>query len=139
MPSLGGVVAGIVGGLAEPIAGVVRRREDRKQARESGDAKLALARQQGDVEVTLTDAEWEAQTVRGMDESYKDEAIVGTFLALVWLMIVGALAYAFGEPRILDGAKLAAAVLVQDLGLDLEFLMNAVVLAGLGLKVWRGR
>lgn len=135
--AIGEAITGLIGGLAKPVTDVLNRRTERKQAKESGQAKLALARQNGQTEVTLTDAEWEAQSVEANQGSWKDEYITIVITSPIALGIVGAVAMAYGEPRIIEGARLAATMLTQDLGLNYNLLAEATVFAALGLKLWR--
>lgn len=135
--SIVSAVTGLLGGIAKPVAGVLNKRTERKHAKESGDAKLALAKQNGDTNVTLTDAEWEAQSVRVNADGWKDEYVTVVVTAPIVLGIVGAVAMAFGEPRVLEGSRVAASMLTDDLGLNYSLLAEATVLAAIGLKVWR--
>lgn len=130
-------VTGVLSGLAAPVAGVLNKRTERKAAREAAQAKAVMQKQAGQTEITLTDAEWESLSVQGQDQTWKDEYVTVLVTAPIALVIVGAVAMGFGEPRILEGAKLGAQVLVEDLGLDYATLAIAVVLAAVGLKVWR--
>ena len=135
--SIVSAVTGLLGGIAKPVAGVLNKRTERRQAKESGAAKLALAKQNGATEVTLTDAEWEAQSVKVNADSWKDEYVTIVVTSPIVLVVVGAVAAAFGEPRVLEGAKAGAQILTSDLGLDFSALAYAVILAAIGLKVWR--
>jgi len=137
--AVGSVISSVIGGALKPVAGVLNRREDRKQARETGAAKLALAKQRGDAEVTLTDAEWEAQSVRQSSESWKDEYVTLVITAPILLAVIGAVqaAWVDADTSLLDAARIAAAVIVTDLQLDYSMLTTAAVFAALGLKMWR--
>lgn len=124
-------------GLIKPASDAFQARTQRKQAEESAKAKLALARQEGAQGLTMTDAEWEAIGQRLQGESWKDEYVTVSFVSIVNFVIIGAVLKAFGYPLLLDGMLDAIVRLKTDLELDMNFLITAIVLAAVGLKVWR--
>ena len=127
----------ILGVIASPVTKMVTAWIDRKQAKDSLKTKAAMAKQSDSTNITLTDAEWESINQQVSDGTWKDE-----FVTLVvmwpWLGIFGGTTYlAFTEDaRLLDGT-IAGINALQALQVDVSFLMNAVVLAAVGLKIWR--
>ena len=127
----------ILGVIASPVTKMVTAWIDRKQAKDSLKTKAAMAKQSDSTNITLTDAEWESINQQVSDGTWKDE-----FVTLVvmwpWLGIFGGTTYlAFTEDaRLLDGT-IAGINALQALEVDVSFLMNAVVLAAVGLKIWR--
>lgn len=129
-----------LGLLVKPVAKVFSKREERKLATETLKGKLAQAKVEGQHQVTITDAEWESISASGLGESWKDEYITISFGSIINMIVIGALLAAFGFPQgelILEGVAKVGTVLTA-MGVDLGFLLQAVVLASLGLKVWRG-
>ena len=59
-----------------------------------------------------------------------------SIVSVLNIVIVGAVVYAFGEPRLLEGVKLGVQSLVQ-MGVPIGDLITVTVFAGLGLSVWR--
>ena len=129
--------AAILGVLASPVTDLVGKWIDRKQVKDGLKSKAAMAKQSDATNITLTDAEWEAINQQVSDGTWKDEFVT---LVVMWpfLGIFGGTTYlAFTEDaRLLDGT-LAGIQALQTLEVDVAFLMNAVVLAEVGLKIWR--
>lgn len=130
---------GFLGKLIGPVTSFLGKRSDRKQAKETATAKLQMAKVTGKQDLQMTDAEWEAMSLATQNDSYKDEYLTVVITSPILLIIVGSVYGAWtGDPRIMDGT-LAALAALKDLGIDMGELMYVVVLAGVGLKVWRGR
>ena len=121
----------------EAVGGFFKKREDRKINKDSAIAKLQQMKQGDATNITLTDAEGEAVLARGLTESWKDEYVTILITAPYALLILGAVYLVFsGDSRLLDGATQAISGL-EAVGVDMGFLMEAVVLGALGLKIWR--
>jgi hypothetical protein len=127
-----------IAGILKPVADVFTAGTKRKQAKESGDNKIRLAQVDGDNSLNLTDAEWEAQSTAKQDSTWKDEYVTIVCTTPYVLIVVGALATAFNEPRILAGA-MAGTQQLTNIGIDVGGMTEAVVYAAIGLKLWRGR
>ena len=129
----------IISGIISPISSIFIKREERKKVKVQGEAKLALAKQTGDTEITLTDQEWEAIAVSKQDSSWKDEYVTIVITSPIVLIIIGAVVFAMtNDSRLLDGSVTALERL-EAIGLNMGDLMEVVVYAAVGLKVWRGR
>ena len=101
------------------------------------EAKLRMAKQAGELNVTLTDAEWESVSVQQNGDSLKDEWITATFLMLIWSVVLGSVyAAVFDSPEVIEGI-LAGIKLLQNLGIDFGLLTEVVVYAGIGIKATR--
>lgn len=125
--------------IVEPVAKVFEKREARKAAKVSGEAKLALAKQSGEQQVTLTDAEWEEVSVSNQNTTWKDEYITVVITSPIIGILVGAILLAFtGDDRLLEGVNHGITAL-KATGVDMGELMYIVVLAAVGLKAWRSR
>ena len=129
----------IIGPIISGISGIFEKREERKTVKATAEAKLAQAKLAGEEKITLTDAEWESISARGLAESWKDEyvtiivtaPIVGILAGAVWAAI-------FGDRALLDGT-LDGVRELKELGLDWNVLTTAVVFAAIGLKMWRAK
>ena len=122
--------------LTDPIAKAYQAKQELKAAKETAKAKITMSKQDNDYKVELSDQEWEALALEKSDTTWKDEYVTVSIVSIVNLIVVGGLAAAFGEPRVLEGMAIAIQALVAA-GVDLAFIINAVVLAAIGLKIWR--
>ena len=122
--------------LFKPIAGIFKKREERKLVRETAVAKLAQAKHDGSLKLDLNKDEWENLQVKGMTESWKDEYVTVSIVSILNVIVVGGVAAGFGHPEILKGIATSIQAL-NAAGVDIGFLLEAAVLAGLGLSVWK--
>jgi hypothetical protein len=121
----------------EAVGGYFTKREERKQNKESGVSKLKQMKVSSATEVTLSDAESEAIMAGGLNDTWKDEYVTILITAPYALLIVGAVFLVFtGDDRLLVGAQKAIEGM-EKVGVDIGFLMEAVVLGAIGLKIWR--
>jgi len=132
-------IKGFFSSLIAPISNVFIEREQTKQAKVSANAKAAMAKQNGITSVTLTEQEWEAIVASSMADSWKDEYVTIVITSPIVLIILGCVYFAFTESRaLLDAATLAIDTL-NKIGVPMATLMQAVVYAAIGLKVWRAK
>lgn len=132
-------IGGLLGGIAKPVTDVLNKRTERKMAEEAAKAKIKLNQQQGDQTVELTDAEAEALRWRSEGQSWKDEFVTVLVVGSVFFgMFAGSVLEAFGYPELLS-AVLRSVAELEAAGVRVGFLCEAVVLAAVGLKIWRGR
>ena len=132
-------ITSLLSGLVSPVTNLIGKVQDRKKAAETLQGKIAMAKQQGEQSITVTDAEWENLAVNKIDSSWKDEYVTIIITFPLVGILGGALWLAFtGDARLLDGIKAGIAEL-QALGMDYGTLLKAVVLAALGLKLWRSK
>ena len=130
-------ILGVVPTLVKGVTEVFKARETRKLTQVTAKSKLAAAKQGNEHEVTLTDAEWESLNVDKLDRSWKDEYVTIIITCPIPLILIAAIVAAFtSDTRTLDGVT-AGLTALSTLGVDMGFLMNAVVLAAVGLKIWR--
>lgn len=122
--------------LFEPVASIIRKRQDRKLAQQTAKTKIEQAKQDDTQAINLNKDEWEQLQVSGMDKTWKDEYVTVSIVAVLNLIVVGGVASAFGYPQILVGVGQAMTA-ISAAGVDMGFLMEAAVLAGLGLSVWK--
>lgn len=122
--------------LFQPVAAIIAKRQDRKMAQEAAAAKLAQAKASDQQKLELNKDEWEQLQVAGMDKTWKDEYVTVSVVSILNLLVVGGVASAFGHPQIIQGVGIAI-YSITEAGVDIGFLMEAAVLAGLGLSVWK--
>ena len=125
-----------ISSLFKPVASVINKRQERKQLREQALAKLNQSAQDNDHSLNLNKDEWEALNVKGMEQTWKDEYVTVSIVSILNLIVIGGLASAFGYPQVLTGVGTAMTALTAA-GVEIGFLMEAAVLAGLGLSVWK--
>jgi len=134
-----GLISKVLGAVVKPLSSMYTKNQDRKQAKETGRAKLSQAKLSNETQITLSDAEWEAINAANQDSSWKDEyvtiiitlPVVGILAGAVWL------AYA-GDARLLTGTVEGIRAL-NEAGVDMGEMMTAVVFAAVGLKLWRAK
>jgi hypothetical protein len=127
-----------LGAIASPIANIFIKKEERKTTKIQAEGKLALAKNNKEKEITLTDQEWESISASQQDTTWKDEyvTIIGTSPYV--LIILGAILAAFGKTELLTGTT-AAIKQLKDVGVDVGHIVEVVVYAALGLKLWRSK
>lgn len=135
--SVAATIGSVVSTMIRPLADAYIKNQERKQAKESASSKIKLARDEQNTQVTLTDAEGEAVLANGLDKSWKDEYVTVSVVSVFNLLIGGGVYGAFtSDYRLLQGTVEGISAL-QALNVDIGFLLNATVLAAIGLKVWR--
>lgn len=132
----GSNVLDIISVLVSPITKIIQKRQDRKMAQQTAKTKIEQAKQVQSATVELNKDEWEQLNVEGMDKTWKDEYVTVSVMSILNLIVVGGVAAAFGYPQVLTGV-IGAVRALTEIGLDMAFLLEAVVLAGLGLSVWK--
>ncbi len=133
------LITNAITGITKPVAGIFEKREERKKTKVIAEAKIAQTKVEGGQKITLTDAEWESISQKNQNDTWKDEYVtiiitwpyVGIFAGAVWLAFTG-------DDRLLTGVNTGIQSL-KALGVDMGYLMTAVVLAALGLKMWRNK
>jgi hypothetical protein len=122
--------------LLGPLTSIITKRQDRKLAQQTAKTKIEQAKQGDTHQLALNKDEWEQLQVNGMDKTWKDEYVTVSVMSIFNIIVVGGLASAFGYPQILEGIVSSVTALTA-VGVDVGFLLNATVLAGLGLSVWK--
>lgn len=123
--------------LVSGVVGIFEKKQARKANKEQAEAKLKQSKVTNAHEVTLTDAEGEALLAEGLVDSWKDEYVTIVVTAPIVMIIVGVTYFAFtGDDRLLDSG-IGSIKALKESGVDMGFLMNAVVLSAIGLKIWR--
>jgi hypothetical protein len=129
----------LIGPIISGVTSFFTKKQEIKKARVTAEGKLAMRKETGDQNIELVDAEWEALSIKSNDGSWKDEFVTVTILAPIPAILIGAVWNAFtGNDKLLTGT-LAGVEKLTALGLDWNMLTTAVVLAAIGLKVWRNK
>lgn len=123
-------------GLFKPVASVLNKRTERKTLREGALSRLAQSAQDDTQEINLNKDEWEAINARLQDNTWKDEYVTVSIVSILNIIVLGGLATAFGYPQVLTGIGTALKALTAA-GVDMGFLMEATIMAGLGLSIWK--
>ncbi len=121
------------------IADLFRGRQQRKAAAEAVKGKIMAAKLEGQQRIELSDAEAEAILAEQTGSSWKDEYLTIVITSPILALLIGGVWFGFtGDARLIDGTNRGISEL-QALGVEYDFLLKAVVLAGIGLKVWRAK
>lgn len=123
--------------VVDGVIGIFQKKQDRKAKVESAKAKLLQAKQSDSTDITLTDAEGEAILAEKTDTTWKDEYVTIVITAPIALIIAGTVYFAFTQDDRLLNAGVEAIKSLEATGIDMGFMMETVVLAAVGLKIWR--
>ena len=122
--------------LFGPVSEILKARQARKLAKEAAHAKLSQAIVDNDYKVEFTDQEWEAISAASLKDTWRDEYVTLSVGSILNIIVLGGILSAFGYGQVLTGIVIAINAL-SSIGVDIGFLLEAVVLAALGLNVWR--
>jgi len=130
------MIADLIKGLISPITALLLKRQERKLVVAGAKAKLDQAKSDGAHKVELNEQEIEVVRTNGLGGSWKDEYITVSVVAFLNLIVVGSIAAAFGYTNLLEGMTGSVMVLTA-MGVDMGELIRIVILAGVGVSVWR--
>lgn len=130
------VIKDVIAGLFKPAAEIFKAREQRKAAREAASAKLQQAKADNQQQIELNKDELEQLQVKSLNQTWKDEYVTVSVVSIFNIIVVGGLAAAFGHDQILIGVGYAVQALVQA-GVDVGFVLEATILAAIGLNIWK--
>jgi len=126
----------IIAALISPITDIIKRKQERKIAKDAARAQLAQAQESNHHEVTLGDQQLEHILAEKGEGTWKDEYATVSVVSILNIFVVGGIQAAYGDSRTLEGIAIAINALAEA-GVDVGFLLEAVVLAAVGLNVWR--
>jgi hypothetical protein len=120
--------------LIPSISNYFTKREERKQAKETAQAKLRLARESNDQQIQLSESEWEAMSLESGGESWKDEYV--TVVITLWLpvLLVGCV---FNSEQIITGV-VNCLHMATEAGINMGKMTEVVVYAAVGIKAVKG-
>lgn len=123
--------------VVDVVAGAYGKRQERKGLKDQAKIKAAVAKQAGEQQITLTDSEWESLSVEKSNTTWKDEYLTVIITAPIPLILAGTICAAFGLGSELLTGVTDGVNLLKNLLPNYQEIMAAVVLAGVGLKLWR--
>ena len=129
----------IFGSIVSGVTGFFTRKQEIKKATVTAKAKLDQARLNGEHTLEMTDAEWESLSVQTQNNSWKDEYITIIITVPIVFILIGSVMSALGMPSgeaVVNGS-LEGITRLKELGMDYGLVLNAVVFAAVGLKLWR--
>ena len=126
----------ILAGLIKPVTNIIKRKQERKAVKESAKQKLAQASQDSEYKLEFNDQELEVVLSTGLSETWKDEYVTVSVVSIFNLLVVGGIAAAFGRPELLEGVGIGIQAIIAA-GVDLGFIMEATIMAAIGLSIWR--
>ena len=129
-------ITGIASRVISPILGLLKGRQERKRVVADTEAKLKVAIQEDQAELTLKRHEVEALAVQGLKDTWRDEYATISILSIFNVIVVGGLLAAFGLPQMLEGISLSVQTLVA-LGIDVGLMVKVTVFTSLGVYVFR--
>lgn len=134
MSSIGSWIGGVVSGILNPVSNAYKANQDRKKARETGEAKLKLAKENNDTQLDMTQAEWEALSKKNEDGSWKDEWVTIITTLPIPIIFLSAIASAYlGDPLYLESAKQGVTA-IKELLPNYEGIVEVVIYAALSIK-----
>jgi hypothetical protein len=119
------------------IVGIFKTKQQRKLNIETAEGKLKLGKQSDQTSITLTDAEGEAILASKTDSTWKDEYVTIIITAPILLIVIGTVYFAFTQDDRVLVAGVESIKALEATGIDMGFMMETVVLAAVGLKIWR--
>jgi len=125
-----------VKGLISPVAGIFQKREERHQAKDAIHGALVAAQQSDATTVTVNDQHLEALLAESNKTSWKDEYVTLSVVGIINATVLGGILQGFGYPGFMEGVGLGIKGLIEA-GIDLPFILNATVMAAIGLNIWR--
>ena len=129
--------ANLFGKIVDKVGDYQIKKKEKEVLKVKTKAKLEMAKESNSHEVTLTDAEWESIAMSKSDSTWKDEYVTIIFTLPIPLILIGALVGAFtGDVTLLNGT-LSGIEKLTNLGISWDDTTYAIVLAAVGLKVWR--
>jgi hypothetical protein len=134
-----GLLLKAVPSVINSVVGVFTKKEQTKQLKATAETKLSHAKLNGETNITLSDSEWESIMASNMNGSWKDEYVTIVVTLPFPMLIAGGVLLAFtGDDRLMTGT-VAGITALTTAGVDVGFMMTAVITAAVGLKVWRAK
>ena len=120
--------------VIDTVAGAYSKKQERKTLKEQAQIKANMAKQAGDKEVTLTDAEWESLSVQKSDETWKDEYVTLVITFLIIGILFGHFLSIFGIGGDIVAITKSSIVDLKELIPNYGIILQWVVLAAIGIK-----
>ena len=130
---------GIIGAAKDAFVS----RQEAKNHEKTLEAKIIEQRESGAQTLELSTKEWEVLKAWQQESTWKDEYVTVSVVAIFNIIIIGALAHAFGFPQILEGIVTAVntlnTVMVDDVGdwTPMGTLISVTIFAAIGVYSWK--
>jgi hypothetical protein len=118
--------------VTAPIAAVITRKEERKQAHQTMMGQLKLNEQSDATTIEVTKVDLEKVMQGNIDKSWKDEFVTVCFVGIVPAVMVGGVLHGFGYPAFLVGVLMGINALAGIIALSP--IMTTVVAAAVGVS-----
>ena len=127
-------LSSLFGVVTKPLADFLTVRQQAKANAESAKAKIAMAKQDGETQLQLSAAEWEAISKQNEAGSWKDEYVTLVITSPFVLLFISSVISAWtGDARYVDAVS-AGIDSLKGLGVDMGELMTIVVFAAVSIK-----
>lgn len=133
MSKVSDIFSGIVSGLVTPVTTLLGKKEERKKAVSVIRESARAAEIDGEVQVSLSKAEWENLAKTAEDGTWKDEYVTLIITSPILIILVACLS---NDPVLLESVKTAIAEL-KAAGVDLGKLMEVTVYAAIGIRIFK--
>lgn len=130
------VIVDAVAGLGKSVVDFFGKKQEVKAAAVTAEAKIKQARQDGDLQIQLTELEIQALDKKNQAGSWKDEYALVLGTLPYPLILIGGVVAAFGYPQFAAGVGSGLSSL-HAIGVDVGFICSAAFAAGLGLRFVR--
>jgi hypothetical protein len=133
----------ILGSVIEAASKAFVSRREGKNVEKTLEAKIVEKQMDTEAQVTFNDQEWEKLGQWASESTWKDEYITVSVLAIFNIIVIGAIAQAFGYGQVLEGIKLAVTELNNTMSMSdgsmspIGKIMSVTIYAGLGIYAWR--
>ena len=99
------------GGIIDAAKDAFTARTERKEAEAGLEAAITMQKESGAQEIALSEKQWEILQAWKNESTWKDEYVTVSVVSIFNIIVIGALAQAFGFPQILAGIEQAVLTL----------------------------
>jgi hypothetical protein len=122
--------------IIAPVAGIFTKKIERKQAKDALHGQLEVARQSDATTIVVNDQHLETILSQATTTTWKDEYVTLSVVGVINALMLGGILQGFGYPNFLEGVIVGINAMIQA-GVDLSFILNATIMAAIGLSIWR--
>ena len=130
-------ILGFLGTLVKPVTDIYAKRQEIKQAKQVFKAELKKKQVDNSHKIEISDQYWEAIAAEKAGDSWKDEYVTLVITAPIPGIFLGGMLETFGYGRAMLDGILVGITQINAIGGTYGFLLEATVLAALGLSIWR--
>lgn len=130
-------ILSFLGLLVKPVTDAYNKRQDIKAAKDAIKAEILKKKVDNTHTIEVSDQHWEAIAAQKSGDTWKDEYVTIIITAPIPGFFMGGLLETFGYgSQLIDGIILGIQQ-INAVGGTYGFLLEATVLAALGLSIWR--